>query len=791
MNGTPILAASYDCRLIVLSLAVAILASHVALEFAERIAASRGPVRYAWLTGGAFGAGIGMWTMHFTSMLACHFSLPVFYHVPTLLFSLAASILACMAALYVSTLEQVTARHILAGSALLGVGLAVAHRMGMAAIRVSGVELQHETPWLISILQAVVLMAVGALVISHSRRPERSGKSRCSVALLMGLAVSATHYTGMSAVTLAHTGTIRELANAVNISEPTSVSVGFATTLLLILASIISVAGRRHSARHTLLDDELNMLRSLVDNIPDFVFVKDTESRWIVVNSHLARVLCGGKTPKDVQGKTDSDFFPPEVSNAIYADDLKIIRTGQPLYNREETLVDEPGNEIHLLTTKVPLFDSKGKVIGIAGIGRDISARKKMEDALREAEQKYRGIFDNAIIGMFQSTPEGRFLSVNPAMAKIFGYESPEEMITLVTDIARQCYCNSERRREFLALMHNFGGVHNLDGEAIRKDGRTIWVSLSVRATYREGVLIRYEGMCEDITERNLLRAQLLQAQKLESVGQLAAGIAHEINTPTQYIGDNVRFLRDSFTDIATLLGQYRSMISAARDNPPASESLRAAEAELERVDIGFLLEEIPRALDQTLEGVSRVATLVIAMKEFSHPGTKEKIPVDLNHAIESTITVARNEWKYVAEMETNFDHSLPLIPCLPADFNQVILNLIVNAAHAIADVVERDGGGKGKITVETHNYPEWAEIRIQDTGTGIPEKIRTRIFDPFFTTKEIGKGTGQGLAIARSVVVDKHGGTLHFETEVGHGTTFVIHLPLDGKPLSGIPVAA
>jgi len=220
-------------------------------------------------------------------------------------------------------------------------------------------------------------------------------------------------------------------------------------------------------------------------------------------------------------------------------------------------------------------------------------------------------------------------------------------------------------------------------------------------------------------------------------------------------------------------------------------ETIQKVTAAVERADAGYLLEEIPRAIDQTLEGVTRISTLVSAMKEFSHPGTKEKIPLDLNHAIESTITVARNEWKYVAELETEFDPSLPMVPCLPWEFNQVILNLIVNAAHAIADAVRQEGTQKGRIKVWTRNYLEWTEIRVQDTGSGIPEKIRSRVFDPFFTTKEIGKGTGQGLAIARSVVVDKHGGTIHFETEEGKGTTFIIRLPLDGKTFAAKMVAA
>jgi signal transduction histidine kinase len=314
---------------------------------------------------------------------------------------------------------------------------------------------------------------------------------------------------------------------------------------------------------------------------------------------------------------------------------------------------------------------------------------------------------------------------------------------------------------------------------------------MSVRAIHENGVLVRYEGMSEDVTERILLREQLFQAQKLESVGQLAAGIAHEINTPTQYIGDNVRFLKDAFLDLKNLLANYERLLLAAQDGALSADTIQQVTAAVEQADAGYLLEEIPKAIDQTLEGVTRVSTLVGAMKEFSHPGTKEKVLVDLNHAIASTITVARNEWKYVADMETDFDASLPLIPCQAGEFNQVILNLIVNAAHAIADVVREGGPEKGKIRIKTRNCLEWAEIRVQDTGSGIPEGVRTRIFDPFFTTKQVGRGTGQGLAIARSVVVDKHAGTIHFETETGKGTTFIIRLPRDGKALLGAQAVA
>jgi signal transduction histidine kinase len=284
--------------------------------------------------------------------------------------------------------------------------------------------------------------------------------------------------------------------------------------------------------------------------------------------------------------------------------------------------------------------------------------------------------------------------------------------------------------------------------------------------------------MGEDVTERLRLEHDLAQAQKLESIGQLAAGIAHEINTPTQFVGDNVRFLSDSFTDLLAVLAQHRDLLTTAKAGSCAPAVIAACDAAVERADLDYLVEEIPKAIMQSADGVERIAKIVRAMKDFAHPGSAEKTPADLNHAIESTVTVAHNEWKYVADLTTDLAPDLPLVPCLLGPFNQVILNLIVNAAHAIGDVV-KGTGQKGAISITTRHVGERVEIRITDSGTGIPEAIRSKIFDPFFTTKAVGTGTGQGLAIARSVVVDKHNGTIAVESQVGTGTTFVIHLPV------------
>lgn len=282
-----------------------------------------------------------------------------------------------------------------------------------------------------------------------------------------------------------------------------------------------------------------------------------------------------------------------------------------------------------------------------------------------------------------------------------------------------------------------------------------------------------------EVADRNRMEIQLRHAQKMESIGQLAAGIAHEINTPTQFIGDNTRFVQDAFGEIGRLMGHYERLLLAAEAGPVPPEVIEAVRSAAVAADMEYLSREIPAAIRQSLEGIERVSNIVRAMKEFSHPGTTEKTELDLNHAIESTLTVCRNEWKYVADLAMDFDPELPLVPVLPGEFNQVILNIVINATHAIADVVGPGGERKGLITVGTRRIGEWVEVRIGDTGTGIPEAVRQRIFDPFFTTKKVGQGTGQGLAIAHSVVVRKHGGTIGFETETGRGTTFVIRLPL------------
>jgi signal transduction histidine kinase len=249
-------------------------------------------------------------------------------------------------------------------------------------------------------------------------------------------------------------------------------------------------------------------------------------------------------------------------------------------------------------------------------------------------------------------------------------------------------------------------------------------------------------------------------------------------------VGDNTRFLKDAYGDLLPFIKRFEERLRAGQ--PITADELEEFKNGLEEADWEYLQEEIPKAIEQSLEGVKRVSRIVQAMKEFSHSSGGEKTAVDLNHAIKNTVTVARNEWKYVADMELNLEDNVPSTQCQPGEMNQVFLNMVVNAAHAVEDALkERGETGKGKIIISSSYDEHWVEIRIRDTGTGIPEKVRDRIFDPFFTTKEVGRGSGQGLSISYDIVVNKHNGEIDFETEPGKGTTFIIRLPRKAMSLA------
>ena len=404
------------------------------------------------------------------------------------------------------------------------------------------------------------------------------------------------------------------------------------------------------------------------------------------------------------------------------------------------------------------------------------AGRPDAQRALRETEQLL-DTLPAILVGLSHSLRVTRW---NQMAGKVFGAAAAQTCGKLLEEAG--IHWDWDRvRRGIRACREEGVSIRVDDVPFVRTNGKDGVLGLTIHPLTRDGdVFLGFTIIGADITERKNLEKQLAQAQKLRSIGQLASGIAHEINTPTQYVSDNTRFLQDAFADLMDVVTQQAGLLQAARSGSVSPEVIRAVDESIRRADLDYLTHEIPLAISHTLEGIDRIAKIVRAMKDFAHPGREEKVPADLNKIIETTLTVARNEWKYVADLVTDFDRSLPEVSCHPGEINQVILNLVVNAAHAIEEQVKQGRMPKGVITVVTRRKDGWAEIQISDTGGGIPEAIRPRIFDPYFTTKEPGRGTGQGLAICHPVIVDKHGGRIFFESEVGRGTTFTINLPID-----------
>ena len=423
-------------------------------------------------------------------------------------------------------------------------------------------------------------------------------------------------------------------------------------------------------------------------------------------------------------------------------------------------------------------------------------ALKRAEDALRTVNQileerlaeQARRLYEaecqlSAIIANLPGLVYRRVLDENGAVhyPNLYGitHDSTGEISEMIYALASIHPDDTERFNEAMEQSARDLTPIDLQYRAILDSEKTRWFHNKAQPSRGEAGALVWDGLILDITERQNLEVQLLHAQKMEAVGQLAAGIAHEINTPTQYINDNTRFVTDVVGNLLEIAETSSRLLKTSERESITPEMMGDLKMALEKADTEYLAEEIPAALEQAQEGLSRISKIVGAIKGFSHPGGDRKEPADINDIITNTLTMARNEWKYVADVVTDFDENLPLVQCFPGEIGQVLLNLIVNAAHAIKDVVGRGSGDKGVITITTKLCGNVVNLRISDTGTGVPEELRDSIFNPFFTTKGVGKGTGQGLAIARSVIVDKHGGTLSLRSEADAGATFIIQLPL------------
>lgn len=495
-----------------------------------------------------------------------------------------------------------------------------------------------------------------------------------------------------------------------------------------------------------------SMLRREPCNCEIYNYSKDNRGFWLSMSITPIRNDKG-----DVQGFIA--VITEITERKAMEDSLRIVRA-----NLEQRVEQRTGE-----LSRVNLF-----------LHKEIKERRKVEEELRKTQHFLRKIIDNDPNLIFVKDHQSRFLMVNQAVADLYG-TSIETMIgksdaDFIDDPEEVKKIFSDDQLVLKNLQEKFIYEEKItDCHGVERWLQTVKRPLPLGEDGKLCVL----GIATDLTERKILEGQLRHSQKMESVGQLAAGIAHEINTPMQYVSDNTRFAYDSLDDINLVLNRYKKLLKAVKKGTVTPELLREIEEEIDGKDIEYLMDEIPDALKQSIEGINRIGKIVQSMRTFSHPGVARKIWADLNKAIEGTLAVTHNEWRYVAELETNFDEKLPPVPCLLDEFNQVILNIILNASQAIAEIVGDGSRGKGKITVSTERtIDSHVEIRISDTGGGIMPEVQSRIFDPFFTTKEFGKGTGQGLSISHNIIVKKHNGQLDFETRPGIGTTFIIRLP-------------
>lgn len=658
------------------------------------------------------------------------------------------------------------------------------------------------------------------------------------------------------------------------------------------------------------LREQSELMNSLMDNIPDSIFFKDSRGQYILCNKAMADSL-NLQDKGDIKGCVDHMFFGKKDAGLFSEEESRLIATGEAVIGKIHQVRQKHSTknaDRWYSTTKVPIKNSEGKITGLVGISRDITEFKRAQEAVHVSEEKFYTVFESstdavfllnqtsiidcneATVRMFKVNSKAEVIGVHPAelspeqqsdgrnswgsaREKIqevynkgtihfdwihrrsdlslfpaevtltaFPLGDERVVLAIVHDVtarraaenAVQLYSDVYKNMEIGIMVYQLengnddtalrvvemnpsaGKIFNRSakkiigkkiddafpglrekgipkicatvvsskvaselGEIFYEDSRvgTIWFSVRVFPLPNQSVGVSFE----DITNRKNLESQLQLSQKLESIGQLAAGIAHEINTPTQYVGDNTRFLKDAFQSLTQSFGAYGKLLNEAHRHDECQSLVAEIEEQIKDADLDYLMEEIPNAIDQSLEGVERVAKIVRAMKDFSHPGSTERNSVDINKTIETTVTVSRNEWKYVADVEMDFDQSLPLVGCYVDEFNQVILNLVTNAAHAIEDANLKLNRHKGKILISTRGTPDGKHVRIQikDNGAGIPKANRGKIFNPFFTTKEVGKGTGQGLAISHNIIVHKHAGHLTFCSEEGEGTVFTIELPM------------
>ena len=523
---------------------------------------------------------------------------------------------------------------------------------------------------------------------------------------------------------------------------------------------------------------QLNFLKIILDTIPNPVYFKDKSGKYTGCNQAFEDTF--GIRKENLLGKTVLDLVSVAPAQEYRRmDDSLWESPGVQVY--ESSIVNANGEKRDVTFYKATYDAGDGKPSGMVGVILDITEARQASKLLQQSEKRHRLLVEALNEGLTQVDSQGKLTFVNDRFKEMTGYSREEllgQNVSVLLDEDNQKVLEQQLAKRRAGIKDSYELVW------CRKDGGRVPSLVSATPVMDEnGGFAGSVGLVTDVSIIKKLEQQLNQAQKLEAIGQLAAGIAHEINTPTQFVSGNMRFLKDAFDDLSSFISTYEEMANEFKDNESYAAHIAKMRDLAEEIDLDFLLEDIPKALKANLDGLDRIAKIVLSMKQFAHPGGSMKEPNDINMAIENTVTVARNEWKYVADVKLGLSDDLPPVPCVLGEINQVVLNLIVNAAQAIADVVEEGVDEKGEIAITTRMLDGEAEITVADTGPGVPEALRGKVFDPFFTTKQPGKGTGQGLAIAYRCIVESHGGSLSVANKPEGGAVFTIRLPLDTAP--------
>jgi PAS domain S-box-containing protein len=747
--------------------------------------------------------------MHFVGMLALMLPMEMAYHVPTVVVSLFAAIAASYIGLSAASRPNLSKTRTGIAGAFMGGGIATMHYVGMAAMRMPA--RWHWQPGLVvlSIALAIVISFIAIGLIFQMKGHEEQRYRRLAGVLLMGLAIPTMHYTGMAAVRFTPSAETINLENSVSLTSLGISEFALGSILVLGLILLLVVMDRRLSAQDLLLRNVERRNSQLVESIQAILWQRNcTSMQFTFVNRNCEILLGFPLSEWQANPQFLEDHSHPDDRQLVQFFCRQAIELLKPV-EFEHRFLRADGRPVWLRTYLQAAESLQGSV-EMTGVAHDIGATKLLQNELLEQRRYFEALMNSTPDYIYFKDAKSRFVQINRAMALLFKLNAPEEAVGRTDrDFFEESHASAALALE-QKIMQSGEPILDLEEREEWPDGRISWVRTSKMPMYNaDGEIVGTLGISRDITrkklmeislaertrelteanaslklemeERRNLESQLLQAQKLESIGQLAAGVAHEINTPVQYVSDNCRFLSESFLTLQEVLAGYNELLESVKPTGLLPVAVERLEKKIHESDLEFLADEIPKAIHQSVDGLERVAQIVRAMKEFAHPGLDEKAPTDLNRAIGNTLAVCRNEYKYVAQLETAFEPDLPPVYCLVGEINQAVLNLVVNAAHAISDA--KRGAGEGLIRVSTARAGDLVEIRISDNGTGIPDAIRNKVFDPFFTTKEVGRGSGQGLALARHTIVKKHHGSLNFETVENGGTTFILRIPISGQP--------